>query len=147
MKLALVGGRYYDDFDAVLDKISAQSVYDINDVTEIVSGGANGVDTIAKRLASVLNVPFTVFKPDWKQYGRAAGPIRNKLIIETADIVHAFWDGNSKGTKSAIGLAKKANKTLLVTSIPTEEQYMILKSMVSDRVVYTELPGFAKRES
>jgi hypothetical protein len=55
-----------------------------------------------------------VFKPDWNKYGKSAGFVRNKLIIENADIVFAFWDGESKGTLISINIAKELNKKLYI---------------------------------
>ena len=45
---------------------------------------------------------------DWQRYGRGAGPIRNKQIVESADLVIAFWDGKSNGTRSALAHAERA---------------------------------------
>lgn len=146
MKLALVGGRYYDDYALFITEIGSQSLYDINDVTEIVSGGAIGVDAMAKKLAKELGITYTVFKPDWKQFGRAAGPIRNKSIIEHADVVHAFWDGKSPGTKSSVGIANKLDKPLCITDIPSEEAYKLIKEQREEFKVYTAAPGFAKND-
>ena len=51
---------------------------------------------------------FSEFRPDYKRYGRGAAPLkRNLQIIEYADIVLAFWDGTSKGTKFVIDNCKK----------------------------------------
>jgi len=83
-------------------------------ITEIVSGGAKGADTLAEQFAKENNLPVKIFKPDWAKYGRGAGPVRNKQIVEYADKVIAFWDGESKGTKSSIDLAEKSGKLLTV---------------------------------
>ena len=72
------------------------------DCSEIISGGAVGVDSCAERYAYLNNVKIQVFLPDYKRYGRAAPIIRNKQIVDYADIVIAFWDGKSKGTLSVI---------------------------------------------
>ena len=39
---------------------------------------------------------------NWKVYGKAAGPIRNRWMAEQGDILLAFWDGASRGTWSMI---------------------------------------------
>ncbi|MDQ6978134.1 MAG: DUF2493 domain-containing protein, partial [Ghiorsea sp.] len=54
------------------------------------------------------------YKADWKQFGRAAGVIRNKTIVENAAHILAFWDGKSPGTQNSINYAKKLNKPLTV---------------------------------
>ena len=77
---------------------------------EIVSGGAEGVDSIAEYWAYIHWVPCRVFKPDWKAYGKRAGAIRNKQIVDYCDKLLAFWDGKSKGTLISIEMAKAAGK-------------------------------------
>lgn len=56
------------------------------------------------------DIPSVIFIPDWKKYGRSTGIRRNKDIIDNSDIVVAFWDGESRGTKNSINQAKKADK-------------------------------------
>lgn len=72
------------------------------ETTEIVSGGARGVDSCAAEYAQANGILLTVFKPDYARYGRGAPLKRNISIIEYADTVLAFWDGKSKGTKFVI---------------------------------------------
>ena len=73
---------------------------------EIVSGHAKGADSFGEEYAVQNSIPVKVFKPDWKQYGRAAGPIRNKRMLsyalEAEAVIIAFWDGESKGTKNMV---------------------------------------------
>ena len=68
-------------------------------VTEIVSGGAKGIDTCAKEYALSNGIKLTEFLPEYNKYGRGAPLKRNLLIIDYADEVPAFWDGRSSGTK------------------------------------------------
>ena len=63
-------------------------------VTEIVSGGAKGIDTCAREYAREHGVKLTEFLPDYPRYGRGAPLKRNMEIIAYADQVLAFWDGN-----------------------------------------------------
>ena len=76
------------------------------EVTEIVSGGAKGVDTSAREYAISHGIKLTEFLPEYKKYGRSAPLKRNITIIENADLVLAFWDGNSRGTKFVIDNCK-----------------------------------------
>lgn len=48
-----------------------------------------------------------VYYPDWDKYGKQAGFIRNRLIINDSDCVLVFWDLKSKGTLNSIQLATK----------------------------------------
>jgi len=115
MKLAVVGSRKFSDYNIAKEKI--QDHFDINKITDIVSGGAKGADYLGQLFAQEFNKNMIAFLPDWKRYGKAAGVIRNKLIVENSDAVIAFWDGVSKGTKKTIDIAAKLNKKLVVITI------------------------------
>lgn len=104
MKIAVVGSRSFTDYSKLVNVLNGVSP------SLIISGGADGADQLAERYARENNIPVQIFLPDWNQYGRAAGPIRNKLIVENADLVIAFWDGSSPGTRSSINLANSMNK-------------------------------------
>lgn len=110
MKIAVVGSRTFEDRQLLEEKLSALE----EPITEIISGGAPGADTLAQKWAEQHRIPVTVFQPDWKKFGRAAGPQRNQLIIAACDVCVAFWDGQSKGTKSSIDLSRKAGKKTIV---------------------------------
>ena len=80
------------------------------DCTEIVSGGAKGVDQCAAAYARQNNIKLTEFLPEYKKYGKGAPIVRNRLIVDYADKVIAFWDGKSGGTLSVIRYCQKAKK-------------------------------------
>ena len=80
----------------------------------IISGGAKGADTLGERYAIDNNIECVIHYPDWGQYGKSAGYIRNGLIIADADIVLSLWDGMSKGTKHSMDIATKEGKSLIV---------------------------------
>ena len=90
------------------------------DVDEIVTGGALGVDKAAELYAQQKNIPCRVIRPDYEKYGRKAPIVRDKEIVEQADIVIALWDGVSKGTKFTLEYAEKLNKDVRVYIIPKE---------------------------
>ena len=83
----------------------------------IIHGGARGVDTQAGDQAESLGFVVEVFNADWTQYGRAAGPIRNKAMITTADVVYAVWNGTKGGTSNAIDTAKKLGKRVVIVRV------------------------------
>jgi hypothetical protein len=108
MKVAVIGSRGFDDYDKVKAILSAIKI-DL-----LVSGGASGGDTLGERYANENNIETLIYLPDWEKHGRLAGFIRNTNIVEGADLVVAFWDGESKGTKDSIDKAKKLGKKVLI---------------------------------
>ena len=102
MKLAIIGSRSITDINL------AEYIWD--DVCEIVSGGAVGIDALAAEYAKKNNITLKEFLPEYSCYGRAAPIVRNKLIVDYADKILAFWDGKSRGTLSVIRYAEKLGK-------------------------------------
>ena len=103
MKVAVIGSRNIN--------INNICEYLPNNITEIVSGGAKGVDTLAKEFAIKNNIKITEFLPEYNKFGRAAPLKRNDQIIEYADEVVAIWNGKSKGTEYVIKKCKKLSKS------------------------------------
>lgn len=114
MKLGIIGSRSFLDYHLLEVTINQFINTCTNSITHIVSGGAKGADTLANRYAEEKNIEMIVFKPDWKKYGKRAGYIRNTDIIENSDIVIAFWDGISPGTKDSIDKALNLNKQVII---------------------------------
>ena len=122
IKVAVVGSRTFNNFDLFLTKM--QEIFIVADIEMIISGGARGADKMAERFAELFDIPIQVFRPDWGKHGKAAGFIRNKDIVENADVVIAFWDGSSHGTKHSMELAQKMNKWLYIVSLSGERVYV-----------------------
>lgn len=106
MKIAIIGSRGL--------KVNRLEKYLPENTTEIVSGGAKGIDTCAKEYALLHGIKLTEFLPEYEKYGRGAPLKRNLQIIAYADEVIAFWDGTSRGTKYVIDNCKKQNKKVTV---------------------------------
>ena len=98
MKVAVIGSRGL--------KVEKLERFLPEETTEIISGGAKGIDTCAREYALANGLKLTEFLPDYSRYGRAAPLKRNITIIENADLVLAFWDGISHGTKYVIEQCK-----------------------------------------
>lgn len=101
MKIAVIGSRGLSVAD--LEKYLPENT------TEIVSGGAKGIDTSAREYALANGIKLTEFLPEYDKFGRSAPLKRNITIIEYADVVLAFWDGKSRGTKFVIDNCKERN--------------------------------------
>ncbi len=106
MKIAIIGSRNLT--------INNLEKYIPASVTEIVSGGAKGIDTCARKYAQANNIKLTEFLPQYNKYKKSAPLKRNLQIINYADIVIAFWDGKSSGTAYTIDNCKKINKEVIV---------------------------------
>lgn len=109
MKVAVIGSRNIRELD--LER------YIPADTCEIVSGGAVGVDKLAEEYAKAHGIPVTVFLPEYKRFGRAAPLKRNEQIVDYADLVIAFWNGRSRGTKYTIEYCRRARKSVTVHMI------------------------------
>jgi len=110
MKLAVIGGRDFRDKELLYSTLNSLKIKP----EKIISGGASGADTLAESWANDNKIEVQIFYPDWKKHGKAAGPIRNRLIIGNCDVCIAFWDGKSRGTKSSIDLCKTNGVSLHV---------------------------------
>jgi len=103
MKTIIAGGRNITNYSLVLSALRESEFIP----TEIVSGIAPGVDTLAIQYARENNLPLREFHADWNKHKKAAGPIRNRQMAEYADALIAIWDGESRGTKNMIEEATK----------------------------------------
>lgn len=83
----------------------------------VLSGGCRGSDSLGEFFAKKYGYTVEKHNANWKKYGRAAGPIRNREMAMRADIVICFWDGNSRGTKTMIDYAEKENKKVYIKYI------------------------------
>ncbi len=103
MKVLVCGSRSWNR-PTLIGRRLAQLPFD----SEIIEGGASGVDYYAAIYARVLGMSVREYPADWKRYGRKAGPIRNRQMLdEVPDLVLAFWDGESPGTRDTIREAKR----------------------------------------
>lgn len=113
MKMAVIGSRTTGtvDFAGSLDKLVGLMN---QKPTEVISGGAKGYDTLAAQWAQARHLRLTEYKPDYERNGRGAPFIRNRRMVDEADLVVAFWDGHSRGTKYTIDYAIKQDKTIVI---------------------------------
>jgi len=109
MKLAVVVSRTLT--------VEGLEAYLPEGVTEIVSGGAKGVDRQAAAYAMGKQIPLTEFLPDYGTYGRGAPHKRNQQIADYADMALAFWNGHSKGTMDTVLQFRKRGKSVTVITI------------------------------
>lgn len=115
MRILVCGGRDYNDINkmsSVLTEINEEQGIDI-----IISGGAKGADTLAEGFAFRHGIDYIQYPADWNMYGKSAGYIRNKQMLELGkpDLIIAFPGG--KGTANMVKLGKDAG--IRVLEVPT----------------------------
>jgi hypothetical protein len=114
MKTIIAGSRGISKFSTVERCIIASGFH----ITEVVSGTARGVDQLGEEWASCYQIPIKRFPADWNKYGKSAGYKRNVQMAEYANALIAIWDGESKGTKHMIDIAKNKELKVFVVFCP-----------------------------
>lgn len=117
-RIIIAGSRSFDDYDLLRRECNnylggSKDRYKF----VILSGGAKGADRLGERYAEECGFDIEWHHANWKKYGRSAGIKRNKEMAKRADVLIAFWDGFSHGTKNMIKTAKEADlivKTIMV---------------------------------
>jgi hypothetical protein len=115
MKVIIAGSRNIIDYGVhyVIEAVKESGFK----ITEEVCGMARGIDWCGKIWAEANEIPVKKFPANWKRYGKAAGPIRNKEMMEYADALIAIWDEKSRGTLDMINQMRAANKPVYVKII------------------------------
>lgn len=113
MRVLVCGSREFNDKELMEDVL--EELY----ITCVIEGEARGADTLARKYAEGHGIPVDAFPAQWDVYGKAAGPIRNTqmLRIGKPELVVAFWDGWSKGTRNMIKIAKQAGIAVKVVDV------------------------------
>ena len=120
MRLAIVGSRDFTNYDLLYSEVA--KIQETQKIDLIVSGGATGADTLAKKYAAKNRIPLMEFLPDYSCYGRGAPLQRNSLIVKNvivknADWVLAFVTATSKGTWDTIRKAERAKKKIIIVKV------------------------------
>lgn len=106
----ITGGRDYTDRDRVWTTLDTYRSY----ITLVVQGGARGADKLAADWAAARGVPCETFVADWAAHGKAAGPLRNRQMLEAHPdaVVVAFPGG--RGTANCVSEARRRGMRLLL---------------------------------
>lgn len=108
MKVIIAGSRDVTEINDVIVAMNNMNDHidiSINDITEVVSGTARGVDRLGEQWARNMEIPVHRMPANWDLYGKSAGYRRNEEMAKYADVLVAIWDGQSRGTKHMINLA------------------------------------------
>lgn len=107
MRILITGSRNYTNLSKVKQEIQRHATCEGQ--TVIIHGAAKGADSLADLAARQLGYSVEKYPADWSSHGRAAGPIRNQLMVDKgADICLAFPIGNSRGTYDCMNRARQA---------------------------------------
>ena len=127
IKVIIAGTRDFNDYAFLKKNVDyfLQGINPNNEEIEIVSGNARGADKLGERYAKEHNLPVKLFPANWDKYGKRAGNLRNQEMANYADVLIAFWDEKSKGTKHMIDIAKKQGLTVIVVGYVYRSGYSI----------------------
>ena len=115
MKLIIAGSR---DLDVLPETIEGLIPHFDLAPSEIVCGGATGVDWSGHQWAVRHNRKIKMFLADWSKFGKMAGPIRNKQMAEYADELLLIWDGKSRGSANMRLEMRKLKKIVHEVILP-----------------------------
>ncbi len=117
MKIIISGSRKYTNYeeaklyiDLCIKELGVENPV-------ILSGGCKGADMIGERYAAEKGFVIKRIDAQWSKFGKAAGPIRNKIMATECDVAICFWDSFSVGTKSMIDCLRKENKKIFIKYI------------------------------
>lgn len=116
MKVIIAGGRDFKDYgllknecNLILQDCADTEIVSGKQVTiDKVTGEKYGADYLGEKYARENSHPVKPFPADWKKFGKAAGVYRNQEMAVYADMLIAFWDGKSTGTKNMINNARRS---------------------------------------
>jgi len=103
MRTIIAGSRNIKDYNTLLMAVGNLTW----NITCVISGTAIGVDRLGELYAMRHNISCEKYPADWNQHGKSAGYKRNELMADNAEALLAIWDGQSKGTKHMIDIAKR----------------------------------------
>lgn len=74
-------------------------------ITEVISGDGGCVDFLGAYWGYLNGKPVRHFPAKWRYFGRGAGIMRNKVMIDHANALIYIWNGKSNGTKDVVNRA------------------------------------------
>lgn len=121
-RILICGDRNWTDHLMIWD-----ALIDAGSDVIVIEGEARGADSLAREAAEAMGFRVLPFPADWERYGKAAGPIRNRRMLEEGrpDEVWAFHNdlGHSKGTANMIAQARKAGVPVKMFSLRPPKAY------------------------
>ncbi|OLE72863.1 MAG: hypothetical protein AUG05_02925 [Actinobacteria bacterium 13_1_20CM_2_66_18] len=110
MRVAIVGSRHFSDPGRVTDYVNSLPAR-----ASIITGSASGVDAAATKAAREKGVPVQVIPASFDELADTAkSAVRNQRLVDACDVLVAFWDGSSKGTRTTVERALDSGKEVHV---------------------------------
>ena len=106
MRVLITGGRSFEKRSLLTEALDR--LHQERGITTLIHGAAKGADRLAGEWAESRGIEVIANPAEWRRYGRAAGPIRNKQMLaeHKPDVVVAF--PGSTGTANMVSIAEKA---------------------------------------
>jgi predicted Rossmann fold nucleotide-binding protein DprA/Smf involved in DNA uptake len=110
LRVAIVGSRHFSDLGHVADYVKSLPAH-----ASIITGSASGVDAEATKAAREKGVPVQVIPASFDELADPArSAARNQRLVDACDVLVAFWDGSSQGTRTTIERALDSGKEVHV---------------------------------
>jgi predicted Rossmann fold nucleotide-binding protein DprA/Smf involved in DNA uptake len=110
VRIAIVGSRRFSEPERVSDYVNSLSPR-----ASIITGSASGVDAAATKAARTRGIAVQVMPAGFDELGdERKSAARNQRLVDACDVLVAFWDGTSKGTRSTVDRALAAGKEVHV---------------------------------
>jgi len=113
LRTIIAGSRTIDNYSTFLHVLP---LLDWNP-SVVLSGTARGVDKLGEKWANENNIPLERYPAEWDKHGKSAGYKRNELMAQNAEAALILWDGESKGAKHMIDIARKKGLKLKVFKV------------------------------
>jgi NAD(P)-dependent dehydrogenase (short-subunit alcohol dehydrogenase family) len=115
VRVAIVGSRHFPELERV-----AEYVRSLPATVSLVTGGASGVDATATRAARERGLPVRVLGASFEEAADAeTAQERNQRLVAACDVLVAFWDGSSQGTRRTVERALDGSREVHVL-VPRE---------------------------
>ena len=115
MKLIIAGSRTFTDYQLLCQTLAP----DKSRITQVITGDARGADQLGFRWALKHHIRSRCFAAQWERFGKSAGIRRNCQLAQAGDLLIAFWDGRSPGTRHIISCMQQLGKPVVVVRFAT----------------------------